>query len=366
MSLLDYLRDRIATEGPIPFAEFMESSLYHPEHGYYASRVPGEDSDYRTSASLTPWFGRLLAREFRRMWVALGKPDPFTVIEVGAGAGQLAAAAIHAAEPALGRTLRWRFVERFPAVAEAQQRRLHALRGKLEWVESLRFGPPVTGCVLANEVMDNFPVHLLEVDQGGAREVYVTSDNGGLGEVLGPLSTSAVAREAEEALRYLEYGDRFEIGTGLEAWCRQAAAALRRGYLLVIDYGDVAPDLWVKRPAGSLVTYRRGRLGVAPLADPGECDITAHVDFSALELAARRAGFRPQPLRTQRELLSSLGIEEVVVTVREAERRAMRAGRGAEALGMLAERSRLQALAAPGGLGDLLVLIAAKGARPVE
>jgi SAM-dependent MidA family methyltransferase len=129
----------------------MRLALYHPLHGYYATRVPVHGADYRTSPSISPWFGRLVAQALCAVWEELGRPDPFWVIEVGAGLGDLAAGAIEAAGPLAG-ALRWRFVEQFERVAAWQRRRLGRAAQRAEWTSALGGGPPVEGCVLANAV----------------------------------------------------------------------------------------------------------------------------------------------------------------------------------------------------------------------
>src|SRR6266851_5613164 len=123
VSLMEELRDYIRSSGPIPFESFMRRVLYHPQFGYYASRVPGAGGDYGTSPSLTPWFGRLVARELASMWEAMGRPATFTVVEAGAGRADLAAAALEGAGDLAG-VLRWRIVEHFSAVAALQRDRL--------------------------------------------------------------------------------------------------------------------------------------------------------------------------------------------------------------------------------------------------
>jgi SAM-dependent MidA family methyltransferase len=342
MIAMDPLIARIAASGPVPFADYMDAVLYDPRHGYYASRVPGPASDYRTAPSFTPWFGRLLAEALRRQWEELGRPDEFAVVEVGAGGADLAAAALETAEGPFAKALRWRFVERFEAVRDLQRRRLPD-DAPVEWAPSLG-GDPVHGCVLANEVLDNMPVHVFERTDDGLDEIYVAATDGRLTELLGPPSNDAAAALAARALPHLDKGDRLEVRPGVEAWCTAAAGTLRSGSLLVIDYGDVEPDLWLRRPAGSLVTYRDDRMGNDPLDSPGLADVTAHVDFSHLERAARAAGFAPRDLRTQREFLLGLGLGDVVDRLRAT-----------DGLAALAERSRVSALAARGGLGDLLV-----------
>jgi SAM-dependent MidA family methyltransferase len=337
MPLEARLLARLADSGPVPFAAYMEAVLYEAD-GYYARRVPGPGSDYRTSPSLTPWFGRLLAGHFRRQWEAL-ESETFTVVEVGGGSGDLAAAALECIP------VRWRFVERFDAVRDLQRRRLPA-SAPVEWVEALGTDP-VDGCVLANEVIDNMPVHVFERTADACREVYVAAVDGRLTETLGPPSSDEAAALAARALPHLEEGDRWEVRPGVEPWCAAAAATLRRGSLLVLDYGDVEPDLWVRRPAGSLVTYRDDRMGDDPLEAPGLADVTAHVDFSHLERSALAAGFTSPALRTQREFLLSLGLQDVVDRLR-----------GEPGMAAMAERSRVGALAARGSLGDLLVFSA--------
>jgi SAM-dependent MidA family methyltransferase len=250
--------------------------------------------------------------------------------------------------------------------------------------------------VLANEVLDNMPAHVFEVAEDGLREILVSAHDGRLVEQLGPLSTgasasstayrldragsskpddngdilseasgssghspsNAAAELASRALPYLEEGDRLEVRPVVDVWCRAAARTLRRGSLVVIDYGDVEPDLWLARPAGSIVTYRQERLGDDPLQSPGLADITAHVDFSHLDRAATTAGLVAGPPVSQRDFLLSLGLRDVVRSLREEERRARDDSRHTDAIRALGERGRVEALAARGGLGDLLVFTA--------
>ncbi len=357
-ALEEEIRQRIHSSGPISFAEFMRLALYHPTYGYYAHRVPGPNSDFRTSPSTSPWFGRLLARHLERMWRALGQPNPFTVVEVGAGGADLASAALEAASPPLASALRWRLVEPFEEIERRQRQRLTAVSA--QWARSLTIEPPVTGCILANEVLDNLPVHLLEVAGGRAREIYVGVQGGRFVERPGPLSEPSLSAPARRAGVHLHDGDRFEVCLELDTWCTQASVALERGYVLVIDYGDMEPSLWLRRPAGSLTTYRDGRIGIDALRDAGLADITSHVNFSALERAARRAGFQPQALMTQGDWLRWLGLDQVIESLRQDQWEAQRRERHDQALAFLADRGRAAALGASGGLGDFLVFLAAK------
>lgn len=362
--LLQEIRKRIRREGPLTFAEYMKLALYHPALGYYSSRVPRAGGDYRTSPAITGTFGLLIARVLRRMWLALGEPNSFTIVEVGGGGGDLAAAAIAALPDSLrGHTI-WRFVEPFEKVRSLQAERLQDLPVRVEWSSHLN-EPPAVGCVIANEVLDNFPVHVYEVASGGASEVHVDVEGDRLVETLGEPSAGSSVPYLHETLGHLDDGDRFEARPGVEDWCRQAAGALERGYLLVIDYGDTTPDLWIKRPAGTIVTYRDEMMGLDPLSSPGEFDITAHVDFSALQEAATRADLSPLMLLSQRDFLESMGISEIATALRRKQQKAQEAGDNMQAMHILGERGRIQTLTARGGLGDLLVFLAAKNAPAI-
>jgi SAM-dependent MidA family methyltransferase len=180
---------------------------------------------------------------------------------------------------------------------------------------------------------------------------------------LGPLSREALFEPARAALSCsLPPGSRLEVRPDLPGWCRDASAAVERGYLLVIDYGDVEPDLWLRNPDGTLVTYGPDGFGQDPLAAPGLRDITADVDFSAVARAAQRCGFEPQGLTTQRAWLRSLGLDAVVEELDRASGRATARGLHREALGLDAEVSELLALVGHMGLGDMMVFRAARGA----
>lgn len=365
--LEDELRDRILRSGPLTFEAFMALALYHPDGGYYATRVPGAGGDYGTSPALTPWFGRLVAREFAGMWEAMGRPSTFTVVESGAGRADLAAAALEGAGDAAGAdlagVLRWRIVERFPAVAALQRDRLGPLAELVTWSDQLAVPAPEEagmGCVLAHEVLDNFPVHAFETQPGGAvAEVYVDVEGERLVERLGPVSDPGLRDAVLAAAAQLPPGRRFEVCAAYDPWLRAAAMAIEAGYLLILDYGDVEPDLWAHHPQGSVVTYGPDGMGDDPLADPGGRDVTAEVNFSAVERAARRCGFEPDRYTTQREWLASLGHGALVDALDAQAATAASQGRTAESFALSAEAAELAALVARLGYGDIMVFRAA-------
>jgi SAM-dependent MidA family methyltransferase len=360
--LFSELRERLSATGPITFADYMHEALYHPRHGYYTNLVPGNGAHYATSPSVSPWFGRLIARELQRMWEALDRPDPFTVIEMGAGQADLAAEAIEAAGP-LGQALRWRFVERFEEIRQLQHRRLGRAAARAEWASAIEEFPPATGCVLANEVFDNFPVHVLcGLGGGEVGEVYVGLEGDELAEVVGPLSDPDLMAVAADAGGHLGQGDRFEVCPGLEDWCRKASDAIERGYLLIIDYGDEEPDIWQTGSGGTIVTFGPRGKGRSALSGPGLQDITADVNFSALARAATLAGFQPKPVVNQGPWLVSLGLLNVAHHLYRAAAEAVERGWDENAMSLFGDRSRVLKLAAEGGLGEALVLVASKDA----
>lgn len=377
----DVLIGRVKEKGPISFAEYMEVSLYSDPLGYYRKNVPGPGGDYRTSPTLSPVFGRLLARQLEQMWQALEKPPTFRVAEVGGGTGDLALSVFDCAPRELSGALQWCFIEPLTSVAEMQKvtvariaavetRRPASLKSsggpEVGWAAGWGQLDPADGVILANEVLDNIPFYVLERTRDGLREIRIGTEGGRLVEVAVALEPGSVlARQAEPALEHLEPGDRLEVRPQADDWCGSASAALRRGYLLVIDYGDTEPEIWTRHPSGTVVTYRQEQLGFDPLEEPGERDITAHVNFSAWARAATGSGLTVRPLVTQRAWLGSLGLENIEDDLKARQRRAEHSGDYAGALQLLAERSRASALATRGGLGDLKVFVAAKGTAPL-
>jgi SAM-dependent MidA family methyltransferase len=209
--------------------------------------------------------------------------------------------------------------------------------------------------------LDNFPVHVLEVTESGdVCEVYVAAERGRLVEHLGPLSDLALVTAAQAAASRLSPGHRLEVSVDVEGWMREAAAAVAGGYLLIVDYGDVEPDLWLRNPRGTIVTYGPDGFGEDPLADPGLRDVTAEVNFSAVERAARRHGFEPQLYCSQRDWLASLGHGELAEGLERAADRAMAEGRHTEAMALEADLSELRSLVGRLGYGDIMVFRAAK------
>lgn len=270
------LQSEIGRDGTISFHRFMEAALYHPEHGYYRrARDPfGKSGDFFTAEQLQPVFGRLMAGLARSLWLELGRPADFTVVELGAGRGEMAEAFSE-----------FRYVP-------------------VEWGRA-EMPARFTGLVFANEFFDALPVHAARWSAGAWRERRVAFDGASFVWAEG----GAVAPEADEYLRrYVpacEQGMLAEAGLDALEWLDAISARLERGRVLAIDYGCTSAEL-ARFPRGTLMTYRRHTASADALLDPGERDITAHVNFSALEDRARRAGFGVVRLeRLERTLLAA-------------------------------------------------------------
>jgi SAM-dependent MidA family methyltransferase len=365
---------RVRRRGPLPFDEVMALALYDEAHGFYATGGgAGRRGDFLTSPEVGPLFGAVLARALDAWWDELGRPDPFTVVEAGAGRGALAIA-VRAARPACLAALTYVLVERSAALRARQGEHLPVVEPHV----ALPPGPagggdgsggggdaggprfvgladlpavPVVGVVLANELLDNLPVRLLERRGGAWCEVRVglTDDEDGLREVPVPAG-DALAAEADRLVPDAPDGARLPIQHTAVDWVRRALGILARGRLVVIDYASSTPEL-ARRPAHEwLRTYRGHARGGPPLRHLGAQDITCEVCVD--QLARVRA---PDRDRTQAAFLDTHGMAELV----EEGRRTWRERSGPPDLAALRARSRVseaEALRDPRGLGAFRVL----------
>lgn len=278
MDLAQVIADEIRADGPIPFRRFMELALYHPRLGYYAGkRDPfGTSGDFYTNAQLQPVFGRLLAQQIERWRQELGCPEDFSVLEVGPGRGEI------------GTQVR----ESIPGI---------------DWIGVEHGDPwperPLTGVVVCNEFFDALPVDSVERTSDGWLLRGVALRGGRFcWQTLGPA-------RADDAWPGIDPGSRIESCDGQVAALRRISDTLRRGWILVIDYGYSRTEIERagRFPDGSLMGYCRHRADPDVLLEPGRRDITAHVNFSALEDAAREAGLEVTPVTSQQAYLLSLG-----------------------------------------------------------
>jgi SAM-dependent MidA family methyltransferase len=381
------LRETIHRRGPVPFDVFMEAALYDPVDGFFM-RGDGAGrggADFLTSPEVGSLFGALVSRALDGWWSRLGRPDPFVVVEAGAGRGQLARDVLRAL-PACAQALRYVLVERSPVLRQRQHEHLDlepadealgpAVRtGDGEEVESVPGTGPIltqvegmplgrfTGVVFANELLDNLPFGVVEADPGGWREVRVgLADGGPFAEVVVPAPAS-VAADADHLLGpagSFPPGTRLPLQLGVGAWFDTCGRAVRRGFVAVVDYAAEVADLAERGQRGWLRTYRAHRRGTPPLDEPGSSDITADVALGALRRAAARQGFTLDAEHTQAGWLRGLGLDELVVEGRAAW--AERAHLGdLEALKARSTIHEADALTDPEGLGAHSVVVLAKG-----
>jgi len=253
MPLTNIIKEHIKKDGPISFRDFMELSLYHPEHGYYTSfSTPdkiGKNGDYFTSSTLTPVFGTMIGKQIEEMWNILGEEE-FTIVKYGAGTGLLCRAILDYFKPnkKLFEKLRYCIIEKSPAMREKAKSHLSE---KVHWHDSIHDIPALIGCVLSNELVDNFSVHRV-VMKDELMEVYVDYTNE-FTEVLKPAS-----KNLTEYLNELkvELPKEFCTEINLEAthWLKEISKALKKGYVITIDYGHPSCELYSEyRSSGTLV-----------------------------------------------------------------------------------------------------------------
>ena len=384
MTLEHRIAERIRREGPIPFADYMTLALYDEPGGFF-SRGDGAGRagrDFVTSPEVGTLFGALVARSIDDTWRRLGEPDPFVVIEAGAGRGRLASDVLRA-NPACARALRYVLVER-SGVLRAAQRDLLTLEPVDEALGPFAratdpddpdepvagVGPIVTsldelpaihvdGLVIANELLDNLPFCIAAWGTDGWLEVRVgvAPDGAHFTESLVP-SAPELAASADEVADGIapKPGDRLPVPTATHEWIASVANLVRRGEILLIDYMAEADELLERGAPGWLRTYRGHERGMDPLDAPGTQDITSDVPLAPLRVAARRAGFEIASEATQAEWLRTLGIEELVSEGDARWRERAHIG-DLEALAARSRATEAAALIDPGGLGAHRVVI---------
>lgn len=360
--------ERIQREGRLTFAEYMRMALYEPGYGYYMTgptRIGFEGADFYTSTNVSsPSFANCVGRQLYQWWEKLRRPSPFVVVEQGAGQGDLARGVqtwARQQDADFQAALDYR-LEDICTGQDALMLNQGEINGALEEETATR----VPYVILSNELVDAFPVHIIETLNARLYEIYVDVQAGRLCEVRGEPSTPEIASYLDcYHIPWSEFGDGWRAEINLDAlrWIRRTAKLLRHGYILTIDYGDKARALYTSyRRHGTLACYFRHQLNEQPLARPGEQDITAHVNFSALIDEGRRQGLRLHKFTTQRLWLESLGIQEDLEQRRRsdfAESITERASdRGQVALLKWYDmRQRVSALTDPAGMGNFKVLI---------
>lgn len=381
----------------ITFAEFMDMALYHPQEGYYASprqRI-GAQGDFMTSPHLGADFGELLAEQFAEMWQVLGRPHPFTLVEMGAGQGLIVRDVVqylHRVHFDCFEALDYLIIEKSAALIQAQKHHTASLaeaQSRIRWCELADIPPQsMTGCIFSNELVDAFPVHQLTVQNGQWKEVYVTrasspDSDDDLDDFCNENDTDGVPLHFTEILdhpstpqldSYLSWvgvtsdpaaypdGYRTEVNLAALDWMGAIAQTLDRGYILTIDYGYSADRYYrPSRPQGTLQCYYQHAHHSDPYQFIGHQDITAHVDFTALEQRGTETGLMTLGRIEQGLFLMALGLGDRLAALSDPDSLA-----ALSANDILRRREALHALMNPIGLGNFQVLLQGKGLSNVE
>jgi SAM-dependent MidA family methyltransferase len=371
-AVVQEIRDLIHKHGRMTFAQFMQACLYSPHGGFYSSRSNRISTHFGTSPTSHPVFGALIARQLEQMWHLLGDPPVFHVIEVGSGDGALAQAIVQACgriAPRLAQVLcyvaadyepRWLPLPDHPFAGdigmgdEMSASRQDALLGvQCVKTEGLRAFCKVVGCILCNELIDNFPVHRFAIQGGRVKEVFVTLAGGILTEVLDEPSTPRIEERLSSLGVSLPEGYRGEVNLAMEDWTSQLAQAFDRGFILTIDYGDLAPNLYsLQNRQGTLVCYHRHVANNNPYQHIGQQDMTCQVDFTSLMRLGDRHGFATMGYTLQRHFLTNLGFFSYLDALQT---------QGLSAARTELSRMAMMALVEPEEYGNFKVLAQAKG-----
>tara|TARA_Y100000588_G_scaffold19482_2_gene19964 strand:- start:36 stop:1250 length:1215 start_codon:yes stop_codon:yes gene_type:complete len=346
------IRKRIVLNGKITFAEFMAVLLYHPQTGYYTS---GLDHDYRrdyfTSPAAHPAFGALVAVLLSQMWESMGKPDEFHAIEVGSGDGLFARDILRYSSEI---SAKFKKAIRYIAIDRSANRMKRSV-GDLPYDKIVSDTIPlsgITGCVFSNELIDSFPVRRFEFTDGKINEIFVTVVDGIITEHIDVPVYPRVDNSEEISSLQLKEGSRIEVNTGIKPWLTQVGRCLDEGFLLTMDYGYESKEHQLKtNNRGTIQTYYKHMSGSSPYDRIGLKDITAHVDFPSIISEGISQGIRPVSFLTQRQFLSSLGIEIWMNRIRT-----INVGNTVRQANMMAMRELIN----PDGLGGFRVLVQEK------
>lgn len=351
------MKDRISAlieaEGPLPFDRFMQISLYDPEGGFFAGETlrSQKAGDFLTSPEVSSLFGETLAEFVADQRRRIG--EPFRLVEVAGGSGSLLRSLL-----SRQRVEAWA-VEVSPSARAA----LTHVVGDGRVVADLDQLPtPWRGVILANELIDNLPMAVAQRVDGRWRERWVARGEYGLTFVDAP-PRDDVLEWLERFAGPVEEGGWVEVQLEAARWIETAVGILEAGALVVVDYGDTAENLAPRRRDGTLRTYRAHHLGPHPLDEPGATDITADVNFTALEETARTAGVKVETWR-QDDFLAAHGLRDRITRLRRQELEFARAGKEMERLRARTLRQEAETLMHPRGLGDFRVLVARPEREP--
>ncbi len=369
------IRELIRKHGRITFAQFMQTCLYSPQGGFYSSRANGISAHFRTSPTGHPVFGALIALQLEQMWHLLGDPSIFRVVEVGSGDGALARSIVDACRRmALGLAEALYYVAAdyepwWPSIPtdptgldDTTEGLALPSRQEMSWgiqrvkTEGLRPFQNVVGCILSNELVDNFPVHRFVIRAGQVKEVFVTLAGNTFTELLDEPSTPRIEERLASLSVSMPEGSQGEVNLDMEDWTNQLAETLERGFVLTIDYGQLAQDLYsLQNAQGTLVCFQRHAATTDPYQHIGQQDITAQVDFTSLMRLGERRGLATVGYTLQRHFLANLGFSSFLDALQ---------AQGLSYARMELRRMAMMALVDQDELGSIKVMAQSKGIGP--
>ena len=313
--LIKIIYDKVRGFGPITFKDFMEIALYHEKYGYYSrSYVPiGKKGDFITSPHTHCLYGALHARQIEEFWEILGRINTFTVIEMGAGAGYLAKDILsYLSNREIFKSINYIIVEHKAETASYQQDLLKPFINKISWVSKLSDLDSIKGCIISNELLDAFPVHLIQKEDSGFREIYLDfREDGSYMEVLADLSTPHLVEYAEALPSDIPKGYRTEANLAIKKWISELAVIISKGFVVTIDYGYTRKEYFHPgRNRGTLLAYMNHSVNEELYERAGEQDLTAHVNFSDLHRWGKEVGFFTLGYAPQWAFLAGLDFEE--------------------------------------------------------
>lgn len=372
MALLELIKGYIENNhrNSISFYTFMQLALYHDDLGYYSrpKQKIGKEGDFYTSASVGDVFGAVLADVFAEMADTFLEDSPLYLVEFGGGTGELTRQILHAWEkdnPKLLSKFQPIMVEKSQYHRGVQQEKLSQYGVK--WVDDLSEfssnGGSVKGIIFSNELLDAFPVYVIEYRDGRWKEVRVgwDDDTSQLCERLEELDEPEVEKYLQREEKHIPRieGYRIEVNVGAESWLVDTARGLAEGYLVTIDYGYLRENLYIpQRKKGTLLTYHRHTAADNPLSQPGEQDITTLINFSSIMEIGEKHGLQNVGFFTQSQFLINAGILSKLQEHQESD----------PFHGVITKRNRaIRQLIMPGGMGETFkVLVQAKGKEDQE
>lgn len=369
--------EKIKKEGQITFETFMDMALYYPDLGYYSSpdAAIGREGDYYTSPHLHPIFGAMVARLLIEMWEIVGRPGKFCAIEMGAGVGYLCKDILDylskskVVDADFLESLHYIIVEPYEHFEERQRELLGDLAKKITWIKEIRtlelYSPrrtendrsahkilsgQITGCVFSNELLDAFPVHLIEINDK-VEEVYVTHVGNNFNEIKQDISSIEIINYINLFSMELPSRYRTEINLRIKKWLEEIDKILSEGFVLTIDYGYSAKEYYsIERMTGTLLCYHQHMFNENPYQHIGQQDITAHVNFSSLKKWGDALGFKNIGFCSQGTFLTASGIDQVIAELYSG------------TSDYLSEVSKIKGLIMPQGMGEShMVMIHYKG-----